>query len=251
MSREKNDVIGRIVATVVSVALVLTAFAAEAGDADAQARRRRRAARPAPPLVLPVGRAIGRLARADCRQILRAGRVRYERWEGEAEGVADPIVLTGPVGGVEIALRGRRPIHNVIDCRLAVALLGWAPILRAAGVRRVFHYSTYRPGARVSSNRRRASGHSTGLAIDAALFELDDGRTLDVLRDWADRARGADPCAPRPNEPDPSKLLRRVVCEGVARQIFEVVITPHHDDHHQNHVHLEVVTEDGDWTFVR
>jgi hypothetical protein len=35
-------------------------------------------------------------------------------------------------------------------------------------------------------------------------------------------------------------MLREVVCAAAASDLFQVVLTPHHDEHHQNHVHLEV-----------
>jgi hypothetical protein len=44
--------------------------------------------------------------------------------------------------------------------------------------------------------------------------------------------------------------MRGVVCDAVARGLFDVVLTPHHDDAHGNHVHLEV-KPDVNWTYVR
>jgi hypothetical protein len=40
------------------------------------------------------------------------------------------------------------------------------------------------------------------------------------------------------------------VCEAVERDLFQVVLTPHYDRAHQNHVHLELVP-DVEWSFVR
>ena len=39
------------------------------------------------------------------------------------------------------------------------------------------------------------------------------------------------------------------MCDAVERDLFQVVITPHHDRAHQNHVHLELVPE-VDWSYV-
>jgi hypothetical protein len=45
-------------------------------------------------------------------------------------------------------------------------------------------------------------------------------------------------------------LLRSVVCEAIDSQLFQVVLTPHHDRAHENHVHLELKPE-VNWTYVR
>jgi len=184
-------------------------------------------------------------------QLDRAG-VDYERVDkSKARGVQYPTRLNGPVGGVEIAQRdARAPQHQaILDCRLALAVLTWAPSLRKAGVRRIEHYSIYRPGARVGGSGAK-SGHSSGMALDAARFHLEGGQVVDVLTDWQDRDRGDAPCPRRDDEAWQSRLLRGIVCEAVDRNLFQVVITPHHDRAHENHVHLELKPE-VDWTYVR
>ena len=60
----------------------------------------------------------------------------------------------------------------------------------------------------------RLSQHSFGRAIDISGFELDDGTTISVLRDWRDK--GAK-----------SEFLHQVA-QGACR-IFSVVITPNHN----------------------
>jgi hypothetical protein len=178
--------------------------------------------------------------------------IRYERVEkSEAQGVQYPTRLQGPIGGVEIVQHDQRAprFQSILDCRLALAVLTWAPSLRRAGVRRIEHYSMYRPGARVGGSGAK-SGHSSGMALDAARFHLDGGEVVDVLTDWEDRDRGDAPCPRRDDEAWPSRLLRGLVCEAVDRNLFQVVITPHHDRAHENHVHLELRPE-VDWTYVR
>lgn len=165
-----------------------------------------------------------------------------------APGVRSPLRLRSRIGGVEFTPRTPSPVHEIIDCRLALRLLAWAPKLRRAGVYRLEHYSVYRPGARTAS--RKVSGHAHALAIDAARFHLVSGAVVDVLRDWEDRERGAHPCEAHPDEAWPSRLMRWVVCDAVAHGLFDVVLTPHHDAAHDNHVHLEV-KPNVDWTYVR
>jgi len=93
------------------------------------------------------------------------------------------------------------------------------------------------------------SGHSRGLAVDPRHFELADGTRLDVLEDWTWRQRGAEPCT-EVEEPSTSATLRGVVCRAIEAGLFQVVVTPHHDDLHANHVHVEVVP-DAEWSWAR
>jgi hypothetical protein len=44
--------------------------------------------------------------------------------------------------------------------------------------------------------------------------------------------------------------MRGVICAAVQRDLFQVVLTPHHDAAHANHVHLEI-RPGVDWTYVR
>jgi hypothetical protein len=157
----------------------------------------------------------------------------------EAPGVAWPIRLDGPLRGVAFEPVDHSPVHATLDCRLALALVAWASDLRSAGVRRVEHYSMYRPGALVAGTHI-VSGHAHGLAIDAARFTTQTGAVLDVVDDWEGRTRGQSPCPIRRDESGASRLLRSVTCSAVDRRLFQVVLTPHYNHDHDNHVHLEV-----------
>ena len=212
---------------------------------------------PAAPLIAPVagredlpsGRAIGGLEAELCLDVLRSHHVPFSRLEGaDLEGVGIPIRLDGPLAGIEIRSRGGSDVHEIMDCRLAVALLAWAPALRARGVRRVLHYSTYRPGARIARSGH-VSGHAKGLAIDLATLELADGSSLDVLSGWEARERGQPPCEGEVEEGERSAELRRMVCAAASEDLFQVVLTPHYDRAHGNHVHLEVVPG-VTWSFI-
>jgi hypothetical protein len=222
---------------------------------DAQMDPRQRASAPAPESIrvanisLPSGREIASLHPGECRRLLDRAGVRFESVPDDAAPhVAEPVYLLSPLEGVSFGPKNGTSEHGMVDCRLAVALLAWAPSLQEAGVVKVEHYSTYRPGARVRASRK-SSGHARAMAIDAARFHLRDGTILDVDLDWDERERGGDPCPVRRSEDDKGQLLRQLVCEAVARDLFQVVITPHHDRAHQNHVHLELVPE-VDWSYV-
>ena len=97
---------------------------------------------------------------------------------------------------------------------------------------------------------RNPSGHAKGCAIDLARMAFEDGTTLSVLEDWTSRRRGMPPCASYPQETDGSRLWRSAVCEAARLNLFQVILTPHHDRAHANHVHLEVVPG-VDWSYIR
>jgi hypothetical protein len=198
---------------------------------------------------LPSGRSIGGLSPRECKRLLTGASVRFDPLPArEAPAIKDPLTLHSRVLGVEFGPANGMAKNGIVDCRLAVALLAWAPILRDAGVVRVEHYSTFRPGARVRGTGK-TSGHAHALAIDAARFHLRDGSVIQILEDWDDRERGGAPCPVRSGEDRSGRILRQVVCRAVERELFQVVITPHHDLDHQNHVHLEVVPG-IDWSFI-
>jgi hypothetical protein len=136
----------------------------------------------------------------------------------------------------------------VFDCRLALVLATWAPRVRAAGFVAIEHVSVHRPHARVAATGR-VSGHAHALAIDVMRLVRADGSSFSILEDWTVRERGGDPCATH-DEPAEQASVRSLVCRAAEEGLFQVVITPHHDDRHANHVHLEV-RPDVDWQFVR
>lgn len=198
---------------------------------------------------LPRGRDIANLEQGKCEAILRAHEVATNLGSpaDAPDSIAMPIELDSAIGSLGVQRRSGAE-KEWIDCRLAVALLAWEPTLLAHGIQRIDHLSIHRPGAHVRGSRHM-SGHAFGLAIDAARFHLVDGRVLDIESDWADRTRGADPCASYPDEPEGSRLLREVVCEAADQDLFEVILTPHFDQPHHNHVHLEV-RPNVPWSYV-
>ncbi len=196
-------------------------------------------------LPLPSFEPFRRLAPDACLARLRELDVAHRERAHEA---VEGGVIVEEVGGVAWEFEGRLEVHRVMDCRLVLALHAWAPTLRAAGVTKVRHLSALRPSARVRSTGA-VSGHSRGLAVDPRHFELADGTRLDVLEDWTWRQRGAEPCT-EVEEPSTSATLRGVVCRAIEAGLFQVVVTPHHDDLHANHVHVEVVP-DAEWSWAR
>jgi len=172
-----------------------------------------------------------------CIADLRRREVSFE--VASAEGVSTPLRFAD-VRGVVIHPRSGRPTeHDVTDCTLIAALSRWAGTLRADGIRSLSHMSIYRRGAHVAGTSR-ASGHAAAMAIDVSHFEFDDGTSFSVEDDWANATPGVSPCVSLDGESDHQRRVRRVVCAASASGLFQVVLTPHHNAAHRNHVHLEV-----------
>ena len=206
------------------------------------------------------GRALGALDRAQCEQQLRDAAIPFEPITTTSD-VDQPLRLRGPIqGGFLIRQHGREPrvvrgrlqrdtrLDAIFDCRLVVALETWSAWAREAGFVGVEHVSVFRPHSRVAATGR-PSGHASAMAIDVLALIRADGSRFTILDDWAQRARGADPCTTR-EETEEQARVRELACRGVREGLFQVVITPHHDDRHANHLHLEV-RPDVDWAIVR
>lgn len=204
-----------------------------------------------PALEVWTGGAQEAVAGKSCYAALRNAGVSFKRIPAaRAPGVELPLRLRGPLRGVEIHGGPARARTNILDCRLALALLAWSTTLRQARVVRVDHFSIYRQDDHIAGTRK-ISAHAHGLAIDAARFRLQGGADVSVLKDWGNRRRHADPCGIRPWERNEAKLLRRMTCGPALRGIFQVVLTPHYNDAHQNHVHLEFKPGDDDGPWIR
>jgi hypothetical protein len=205
------------------------------------------------------GRALEHLAPDRCHELLRARAIVFDALPA-ASGVADPVRLRGSLAGIAIRTRGEAPrarrgrtpedhrFDAVFDCRLVLVLATWAPRVRAAGFVAIEHVSVHRPHARVAATGR-VSGHAHALAIDVLRLVRADGSSFSILDDWTARERGGDPCAAH-DEPAEQASVRALVCRAASEGLFQVVITPHHDDRHANHVHLEI-RPDVDWQIVR
>ncbi|MEI8256718.1 MAG: extensin family protein, partial [Deltaproteobacteria bacterium] len=145
----------------------------------------------------------------------------------------------------------RRDIHELMDCRLAVALVRFSRMLRHLGIVELIHYSTYRaPGSRAVAQNPVQSRHAGGMAIDAAWFVREDGARFNVERDFHGH-RGRVVCGPEARVPhhDAARMVRTIACDAARRGIFTVILTPNFNYQHRNHFHMEV-TRNASWRFV-
>jgi hypothetical protein len=162
-----------------------------------------------------------------CRALLKSA--------GSSSGpVADRMVSTdcgyqdGTLirGGVEPA-----PAGLVTSCPVAAALFLWekdvqreAQRLLGSPVRRLLHAGSYSCRRLYNRDEGDWSEHATADAVDILGFELEDGRTLSVLRDWSDQG--------------PTGRFLRTVRDR-ACTVFTTVLSPDYNAAHRDHLHLD------------
>jgi hypothetical protein len=161
---------------------------------------------------------------------------------GAVRGIATPIEVTGPIGGIRLISRK----SALMDCELAMTLADAAPAMRELGVTGLAFSSTY--NYRTVKGSSNLSGHAFGLAIDVHEVETATMGRLDIERDYAhDRGRwssygrgvrSVSSCVGSPAT-ESGRLLRALACQLASRSTFHLVITPDDNYDHRNHLHLE------------
>src|SRR5687768_8912810 len=114
--------------------------------------------------------AYGSLDRSACLAELKKRKASFSEVD-DARGVAIPIRLKGPLGGVTYRTElppTQRPTtpHEVMDCRLALALDDLSAILQKHDIDEVLIFSAWRPPAKSWPKDKPAIRHPGGLAID-------------------------------------------------------------------------------------
>ncbi|MFC1769470.1 extensin family protein [Nitrospirota bacterium] len=185
---------------------------------------------------------IAMLKRKQCEFILDEYGVKYENLTGYP-GVDYPIRLKSKVGGIEYRHTGGNEKFSVMDCRMAVALVAWSPILKMHQIKEIEHMRAYSPGAKIGGGTK-ASYHSKALALDPAHFLYEDGTLLNVKGDWTERSKTEGPCHALElmdrKEPKEQEMLRKLVCDTGRVDIFSAILTPHYNKAHHDHVHVEL-----------
>lgn len=179
------------------------------------------------------------LGGAACLAEVAHRKLAVQRWSGAAVGVATPVRVTGPIGGVRFVTPGKKSPYGILDCRLALALSDLAEVLARHGVLQVQVDNMYRPHAHLPG-KKKPSQHSYGLAIDMTRVKLEGGRELMVERDFQG-AIGEPVCGEgaRALEGD-AGTLRDLICDVARSGAFHHILTPNHDAAHHDHFHLDI-----------
>jgi len=225
-------------------------------------------------------KAYANLEGAVCRKELESRKLPVKAARGKTPGLAAPLQLIGPLGGVRFELP--KTVYGFLECRLVLLLHELSGELARHGVVAVQVNNTYRPNSKLAakpsaapppapapSARKSGKGakavkkpakatkkpakpapaepaqvsqHALGLAIDITEFQLGDGRVLNVERDWHG-ARGEAPCGPlsRVADDNPEGIaLRDITCSIARGGYCNHLITPSRDEAHANHLHCDI-----------
>lgn len=132
----------------------------------------------------------------------------------------------------------------VTSCPVAAALLVWerdvqrqAQRLLGSEVRRLLHAGSFSCRRLYGREEGAWSEHATADAVDILGFELADGRTISVLRDWSyDGPAGA--------------FLR--TARDAACRTFTTTLSPDYNEAHRDHLHLDTANRGpGGWRACR
>ncbi len=206
-----------------------------------------------------------------CMDALARFKVKTRKPDFDTPFVNAPVLLDGPIEGVEIRPRWPRSqqVNAVMDCRLALALVNLAREAKRHGVVEVLFYSTYRPikvhdGPCVRGKKGRAcraakkaykkaekgkmSQHRRALAIDIRWFVMEDGETIDLLEAY-ERHPKKPPCKDEP-ETSAGRFLKDFACALHEARTFNIMLTPNANKDHHNHFHFDI-TPDAEWYIIR
>jgi hypothetical protein len=179
--------------------------------------------------------------RATCDADLKAAGITYDK-ASLAVHVAPKSKIT--CGAPQVVMYRKSPEKIawspsvMTTCTMALALARFETILQAEAkksfgkrVVRVHHVGTY-SCREMAAYPGWVSEHSYANAIDLVDFVLEDGRTIEVLKDFAPKtALGAT---------DKAKFLRAVTQRAFDEEVFSSVLTPFFDKLHANHFHLDM-----------
>lgn len=171
----------------------------------------------------------------------------YERVIPGVPGVRLPIRLTGRLSGVWIhsvlpAEQRKTTPFEILDGRLALALDDFCKILAAHGFVEVVHFTMYRPPHDgPPDENKHHHRHPGGMAIDLGAIKKESGHWIAVGPHWPSDI-GAKTCGPggRQLKGRRGRELLSVACEAADLRIFHYMLTPHFDEPHADHLHLEI-----------
>jgi hypothetical protein len=186
---------------------------------------------------------------------LQRRRIAFEPAQ-DAPGVRTPIRLIGKLHGVWVHSslpeeERRTSLFEILDARLALALDDFAGVLSNHDVVEVIHFTMYRPSddAREAAPTGRAR-HPGGMAIDVGALRKRSGALLTVATDWP-ASIGSRTCGEgaRRLPARRGRELMSLVCEARDLRLFHVILTPHFNVAHHDHLHLEI-KPDTPWFLV-
>jgi len=177
---------------------------------------------------------------------LQIRKIPYKQVKSVA-GVRLPIRLTGRLHGVWVhsvlpAAQRKTTPFEILDGRLALALDDFCELLHAHGFVEIVHFTMYRPPHSGPAQKGKyLHRHPGGMAIDLGAIKKRTGHWIAVGPHWPAQI-GAKSCGDggRKLNGRRGRELLSVACEASDLRIFHYMLTPHFDDAHSDHLHLEI-----------
>ncbi|MEL6182525.1 MAG: extensin family protein, partial [Myxococcota bacterium] len=145
--------------------------------------------------------------------------------------ISDPVLLSGPIEGVELRfVTDPSPAPVLVDCPLAQAIARMASLAAASEIVTIAHVGTY--NCRPIRGSPRLSQHAYGRAIDVQAFIDARGRTFSIPRHWRRDPRG--------RLQRRGRWLRDLAQQLHDDYVFNIVLTPDYNDAHADHLHLDL-----------
>lgn len=121
----------------------------------------------------------------------------------------------------------------ILSCPLAAAYVVWdREVMQPAAqqhmgsrVKKVTGWGSYACRRRYGRDEEKPSEHATANAVDVAAFQLEDGRTISVLKDW-------------PVLGPQSDFLHQLRDGGCG--VFRTVLSPDYNIEHADHLHFDM-----------
>ena len=200
---------------------------------------------------MPVRKSIatGQLDEGACAKALHRLRVPHVRAPG-APGIEQPILLTGPIDGVHFDTGRPYSARSIaagdaIDCRLAVALVDLARVVKKHGVTTVMVKSFHRPTQAIIDPSAPLR-HRIGLALDIVGFRTRGDVIWRVVSDFHGKI-GQTTCGQGAAHPTPETRAARelwsMFCQIAATGAFDSGISPNFNASHFDHVHFDLTVD--------
>jgi hypothetical protein len=192
---------------------------------------------------------IGALDETTCRTKLKKLKIPHVR-APSAPRIEQPIILTGPIEGVHFDTGrpyAQRSVAagDAIDCRLAIALVDLAKVVKKRGIGTVLVKSFHRPTQQIVDPGAPLR-HRVGFAIDVAGFRTKKGQIWSVEHDFHGKI-GQATCGPAAAKPVPdthtARALWSIFCDVAATEAFDSGISPNYNASHFDHMHFDLTTD--------
>lgn len=192
---------------------------------------------------------LGAMDETSCLKALKKHKVSFVKAPG-APKIEQPIIITGPIGGVHFDTG--RPYANrtvaagdAVDCRLALALVDLAAVVKKHTVTHVIVKSFHRPNQPILDPGAPLR-HRIGFAIDIAGFKTKKGAMWSVEHDFHGKI-GQATCGTVAAKPKPDSNVARelwaMFCQVAATEAFDSGINPNYNASHFDHMHFDLTTD--------